>query len=314
MKLTIFLNTINEAASDNVIKSIQLLSNAIAQSRDSQSFDGILWDDDDVVDQASALLKDQYDMISRGGNIKVYRMICVKDINSIDKNNLGASWTNDAGSASCWNEESGSSGFEFLIVGNVNSDDVVWIETLYHNLHGDFYDENEIRLLPNRKIQIEGIVQRSGRNNSPVTGEFVGSTGTAHHNDIANRGHDFIKYYTRLSGIKEEKMTDVWHLTDKQNVPSIMKNGLEPRIGAKSKSASEKKNRIYVFPDLRSVEDALTNWWYDNTEYRQALLQLRVPASWITQDQVRWEATIDRTIPPEMIAVKYDDVSDLASL
>ena len=114
--------------------------------------------------------------------------------------------------------------------------------------------------------------------------------------------------------MNEEQMVDVWHLTDKQNVPSITQNGLEPRTGAKSKSAGEKKNRIYVFPDLTSVEDALTNWWYDNTEYRQALLQLRVPESWITQDQVRWEATINHTVPPNMIKVAYADVSDVASL
>lgn len=314
MRLVGFLSKINEAAGTPG-DAIQLLARAMVKSKDSNAFDEISWEDDDVLEQATELLKNQYNMImnsSKNGNIKVFRMVCIPDINKLDKNNLGSSWTNHAGSASCWNEQENSNNSEFLIAGIANENDIDWIETLYHQSHGDFYDESEIRLLPNRKIQIQGIVQRDGRAGAQITDAFIGSTGSSYHNDIANRGADFVKYHLR--GVNEEKMVDVWHLTDKQNVPSIMQNGLEPRIGTKSRSAKEKKNRIYVFPDLTSVEDALTNWWYDNTEFRQALLQLRLPASWVSQDKMRWEATIDKPVPPEFIKVMHDDVSDLASL
>lgn len=114
----------------------------------------------------------------------------------------------------------------------------------------------------------------------------------------------------RRAGLSEEKMVDVWHVTEKQNVPNILQNGLEPRIGKSSKSAGEQKPAIYVFPDELSMEDAVTNWLGDETEYRQSALILRVPESWVSQDNIRWEATINRPVPPDMIKVAIPDLDE----
>ena len=129
----------------------------------------------------------------------------------------------------------------------------------------------------------------------------------------ANNLKEEINTIRRLAGlppIMEEKMVDVWHVTEKQNVPNILKNGLEPRIGKSSRSAGEKEAAIYVFPDELSMEDAVTNWLGDETEYRQTALILRIPESWVTQDHLRWEATIKQPVPPHMIKVAIPDLDE----
>lgn len=88
-----------------------------------------------------------------------------------------------------------------------------------------------------------------------------------------------------------------------------MTNGLLPRIGRLSSSANENQEAIYVFPDWLSLEDALSNWLGDEYEDETlSVLELTVPADWVKEDAIRWEATIDRKVPPENIKVLIDDI------
>lgn len=103
----------------------------------------------------------------------------------------------------------------------------------------------------------------------------------------------------------------VWHVTKRSSVASIIRNGLIPRVGPRSRSAKEVASAIYVFPDSISLEDAMTNWLGD--EYEDipiSLLELTVPADWITHHTVRWEATIDRRVPPDHIKVLVIDMDE----
>jgi CRISPR/Cas system-associated endonuclease Cas3-HD len=96
----------------------------------------------------------------------------------------------------------------------------------------------------------------------------------------------------------------VWHITPKANVSKIMKQGLIPKIGRRSKSAKEKTPAIYVFPDSISMEDALTNWLDNEFEdVKLSILELTVPSNWITEHAIRWEAQILHPVPPSMIKI-----------
>jgi len=57
-----------------------------------------------------------------------------------------------------------------------------------------------------------------------------------------------------------------------------------------------------------SLEDALSNWLGDEFVQRLSILQLEVPDEWLVSDTVRWEATIDRIIPPTHIKVLVEDI------
>lgn len=51
-----------------------------------------------------------------------------------------------------------------------------------------------------------------------------------------------------------------FHVTPAENLPSIMRNGLEPRIGPRSEDLGEKYKAIYLFPNVEAMEYALGNW------------------------------------------------------
>jgi len=106
-----------------------------------------------------------------------------------------------------------------------------------------------------------------------------------------------------------ESITKVWHVTEARNIPSIMQKGLEPRIGKSSRQAKETESAIYVFPDQTSMIDAITNWLGDET-YRQAVLELTVPKSWVIESDIRWESRILQPVPPSMIKVVVSDIDE----
>ena len=102
----------------------------------------------------------------------------------------------------------------------------------------------------------------------------------------------------------------VWHVVDAHHAADVMRQGLIPRIGARSRRARENKAAVYVFPDWTSLVDGLTNWLGEASNYRQAILELRVPKSWLVHHNIRLEATIERPVPPEMIRVLVPDIDE----
>ena len=121
----------------------------------------------------------------------------------------------------------------------------------------------------------------------------------------------FVSSMRFLISLCESQMTRVWHVTFKRKVPSILRQGLEPRVGKRSRSVKEKVPAIYVFPDPTSLEDALTNWLGDEIpDAKLSILELIVPEDWINHDNLRWEARILRPVPPNMIKVVVPDIDD----
>jgi hypothetical protein len=108
-----------------------------------------------------------------------------------------------------------------------------------------------------------------------------------------------------------EPMRKVWHITPSVNVAKIMKQGLLPQIGKRSKSAKEKHKSLFVFPDSISMEDALTNWLGDELEdIPLSILELTIPSNWLIQHPIRYEEQINHIVPPSMIKILITDIDD----
>ncbi len=104
----------------------------------------------------------------------------------------------------------------------------------------------------------------------------------------------------------------VYHVTPKRNVPRIMRDGLQPRIGPRSKKGREKIASIYVFPDWLSCEDGMSNWLIDEFDETTPLsvLELTIPTSWLHRDQLQWEAEIRQVVPPDHIRVVISNIDE----
>lgn len=193
---------LKEDLSTEIKNTISILSRLIALHGDKNDFD--IEDEEHAVEELSSTYENILSKTQQG-KIKVYRMICLDDRESIDKNQLGVSWSSYSGSAACWNEEGGN---KYLLTGLVSPLSINWLETLYHQLHSDFYDESEVRLKPNQPIYVMSVNVYTGRNWQKYMDGFKGSTGTKYYNDAANRGSDFVAW--SKNRLTEEKVDDIW--------------------------------------------------------------------------------------------------------
>lgn len=71
-------------------------------------------------------------------------------------------------------------------------------------------------------------------------------------------------------------MITVYHITLSSNWPSIKQHGLIPQIGRNSQALGETKPAIYLFPDLKSSNNALDNWFGDLYDDDQDLIRLTI--------------------------------------
>ena len=58
-----------------------------------------------------------------------------------------------------------------------------------------------------------------------------------------------------------------FHVTKKENLEKILKEGLIPKIGEMSQDLGEKVSRIYLFKTEEDMNHALANWmgqWYED--------------------------------------------------
>ena len=98
-------------------------------------------------------------------------------------------------------------------------------------------------------------------------------------------------------------MIKVYHITLSSNWPSIKQYGLIPQIGSNSQDLGETKPAIYLFPDLKSSNNALDNWFGDLYDDDQDLIRLTIncPNNLIKKSDVEYERVSYQTIPSKYI-------------
>jgi len=102
-----------------------------------------------------------------------------------------------------------------------------------------------------------------------------------------------------------ERTREVYHITREENIPSIMKNGLEPRIGVHSVDIGEQRPGVHVFLNMATVEDAMMNWdamsEWDSGDL--SILTLEVPNYMVdfSHHIIGGTGVIKDHVPPSMI-------------
>lgn len=105
-------------------------------------------------------------------------------------------------------------------------------------------------------------------------------------------------------------MPILYHLTPLTNIAEILRDGLVPRIGERSRLAGEKHPAIFCFADLTLVDDALMNWlgdYFDEDE-PLALLRLAAPENLVMGKGAGYEVVVLSPLPAASIEVLYEDV------
>lgn len=100
-----------------------------------------------------------------------------------------------------------------------------------------------------------------------------------------------------------------YHVTLKDNLNSILKDGLIPQIGERSFDIGEKEKVVYLFHSIDDVEEALLNWlgdWYTDNygiDTPLALLEVNLPDDFLIENSsVQYEKISKNVIPPQYIS------------
>lgn len=101
-----------------------------------------------------------------------------------------------------------------------------------------------------------------------------------------------------------------FHVTDKENLNSILQNGLIPQIGARAKEIGETAEAIYLFSDHKEMNNALYNWLgeaFDETDVGDLILiQIDFPKDKAPKADDFYETVYYDDIPVEYMTF-YDE-------
>ncbi len=97
-----------------------------------------------------------------------------------------------------------------------------------------------------------------------------------------------------------------YHVTETSSVPSILKEGLQPRLGPRS-DVMEDAPAIFCFTSYEAMEDGVTNWISEefNEEVRLSLLVIDATGlDYEIRNGLAWEACFTTAIPSNRITVQ----------
>lgn len=104
-----------------------------------------------------------------------------------------------------------------------------------------------------------------------------------------------------------QKIAKVWHLTSQANLPAILRVGLDPT------KTWEGEPAVYVWASWGHVLRAAKEWTSDGESDVDVILELNVPASWLTDGDAEIEPDeflIFQHVPPTMIRVVVPSITE----
>ena len=103
-----------------------------------------------------------------------------------------------------------------------------------------------------------------------------------------------------------------FHVSPGRNLPEILQNGLEPRIGPRSDAYGERQPCIYAFRDAEALEDALGGWLDQVFDANEPLLCLAIDADGLEliddPEIPQYEVQIPVLVDPSRISVLSADI------
>ena len=101
----------------------------------------------------------------------------------------------------------------------------------------------------------------------------------------------------------------LYHLTPAENMPSIRREGLLPKIGDNRIDDIDIGPAVFMFPNFECVEDALSNWFgeiYDGIDFALLTVELDDTSELVRDETVPFEVYSKKPIDPsKIIGVKY---------
>ena len=98
----------------------------------------------------------------------------------------------------------------------------------------------------------------------------------------------------------------LFHVTLRENLPGIFRDGLVPQVGPRSDAAGESSPAIYCFPTWADCEQALLTWlgdeFEDEVEDDVVVVRVDVPASTPRTSDVEFEVALLGPVPARCIA------------
>ena len=103
-----------------------------------------------------------------------------------------------------------------------------------------------------------------------------------------------------------------FHVTPKENIKSILKSGLIPKIGYRSQKINEDVPAVYLFTTIEECHNALLNWLGEEFEDVDELLILEVDIddTYIELDNngdIFFEIVVTKTVGVEKIKEIYTE-------
>lgn len=99
-------------------------------------------------------------------------------------------------------------------------------------------------------------------------------------------------------------MAQVFHITPARNLPDILRDGLRPMLGERSRQAGERTPVTFVFVSPAALEDGLVNWLGEQFDDDDPLALLGIQNTRVeTSPQAVYEGLIRETIPPSRITL-----------
>lgn len=101
----------------------------------------------------------------------------------------------------------------------------------------------------------------------------------------------------------------LWHVTRRDQVAEILREGLRPRIGPRSAALGEGAEAMYCFVNGAALEDALGGWLGEAFDgVALSVLEVEVPCEWVTVSRgFECEAVIAQAIPASAVHVLIED-------
>lgn len=113
----------------------------------------------------------------------------------------------------------------------------------------------------------------------------------------------------------ENKPNRYFHISSKENLDSILENGLIASIGERSQEIGERIEAVFLFPNKEEMDNALYNWLgeqFDDSE-ELVIFQIDLPSNFPVYREVDsngedfYEAYCYCDIPEEYITAVYDE-------
>lgn len=94
-----------------------------------------------------------------------------------------------------------------------------------------------------------------------------------------------------------------YHVTLKENLDKILKEGLIPQIGDRALECGDTEKKIYLFPTLQHMNEALGSWLGIEFETEEIVsLLIRIPKNFVLEEgEVEYEVYSKEPIPKNCI-------------